>query len=104
MTALGMPQTDQNGNRYWYNSEGELHCELGPAIEYADGSRLWFLNGQLHRLDGPAVEWADGYRAWYLNDRQHREDGPAIEWEDGDREWWLNGKCLTFAEWQAICH
>jgi NADPH-dependent ferric siderophore reductase len=33
----------------------------------------WFLNGKLHREDGPAVEWADGSRSWWLNGEQVTE-------------------------------
>ena len=36
------------------------HREDGPAVEYADGSKEWYLNGKLHREDGPACEYADG--------------------------------------------
>ena len=28
------------------------------------------LNGKLHREDGPAVEWANGRKHWYLNGRE----------------------------------
>jgi hypothetical protein len=49
------------------------------------------VNGFRHRLDGPAVEWADGTKGWYVNGLRHRLDGPAIEWADGDKEWWVNG-------------
>jgi hypothetical protein len=73
---MSTPQTDEYGDRYWLNSEG-----------------------QLHREDGPAVECADGSRAWYLNDQLHREDGPALEWANGYREWWLKGEELTWADW-----
>jgi len=31
------------------------------------GTKRWFLKGKLHREDGPAGEWADGAKAWYLN-------------------------------------
>jgi hypothetical protein len=27
----------------------------------------WWLNDQLHREDGPAIEWADGTKSWWLN-------------------------------------
>ena len=27
----------------------------------------WTLNGKLHREDGPAFEWPNGDREWYLN-------------------------------------
>jgi hypothetical protein len=26
----------------------------------------WRLNGYLHREDGPAIEWANGEKEWYL--------------------------------------
>jgi hypothetical protein len=45
-----------------------------------------------HREDGPAIEWADGGKDWYINNKLHRIDGPAIEWSDGRKEWYLNGK------------
>ena len=58
----------------WRNSSGELHREDGPAIEYADGSKVWFFNGKRHREDGPAVERANGDKAWYLNGDKLTED------------------------------
>ena len=67
-----------NGSRQWYLN-GKLHREDGPAVEHADGTRKWYLNGKRHRDDFPAVERADGYRSWYLNGKRHRTDGPAIE-------------------------
>ena len=27
----------------------------------------WYLNGKCHRIDGPAVEFADGSKYWFLN-------------------------------------
>ena len=82
----------KNGIIEYRNAEGQLHREDGPAVEYVDGDKVWYLNGQLHREDGPAIEHADGYKVWYLNDKRHREDGPAIEHADGYKEWWLNNK------------
>ena len=26
------------------------------------------MNGKYHRTDGPAIEWADGTKDWFLND------------------------------------
>ena len=34
---------------------------------YPNGSKLWWLNEELHREDGPAIEWLDGTKEWYLN-------------------------------------
>ena len=39
---------------------GQYHRTDGPAIEYANGYKWWYIKGQLHRTDGPAIEWADG--------------------------------------------
>ena len=59
--------------------------------------------GQLHRDDGPAVEWANGSKMWYQNGIRHRTDGPAIEWADGRKEWWINGTQMTEDEFnQAV--
>ena len=33
----------------------------------AKGTKEWRLNGEFHREDGPAVERADGNKLWYLN-------------------------------------
>lgn len=39
----------------------------------------YLLNGITHREDGPAIEWADGSKIWFKNGLRHRDDGPAIE-------------------------
>ena len=44
-----------------------LHRTDGPACEYFDGDKAWYLNGAKHRLDGPAYEYASGEKSWYVN-------------------------------------
>jgi len=56
----------------YYNDKGELHRENGPAIEYNNGHKLFFINGLKHREDGPAVEW-NGRRIYYLNGKRYIE-------------------------------
>ena len=59
----------------------------------AEGNKVWSLpNGKLHREDGPAVELANGDKVWWVNGKRHREDGPAIEYADGTKSWNVNGK------------
>ena len=107
----------QDGYWQWQNSKGQRHRENGPAIEYPNGSKTWYLNGKLHREDGAAIERADGSKEWWVNGEwqrtewrneegqlhredgpavewgsRHREDGPAIEWPGGRKDWYLNGK------------
>ena len=62
----------------WYNEEGEVHRTDGPAVEYAVGSKYWYINGKLHRTDGPAIEWANG-----------------------NKQWWIDGEKLTQSEFEA---
>jgi hypothetical protein len=33
------------GDKHWYKN-GTLHREDGPAIEYREGARYWYLNGK----------------------------------------------------------
>ena len=56
--------------------------------------------GEYHREDGPAVEWINGYKSWYINGVRHREDGPAIEYSDDGKEWYLNGKEYSEDQYQ----
>jgi hypothetical protein len=89
------PIIDSGGNKRWQNEYGQLHREDGPAIEYADGGKSWWINGEVHRENGPAEDYVSGYRAWSIHGIEHREDGPAIEYGDGRKEWYLQGKQIT---------
>jgi hypothetical protein len=73
------------------NKQNEFHRLDGPAVEYTDGTKLWYVNGQFHRKDGPAIEFADGSVGWFLNGKYHRLDGPAVENVNGYKEWWIDG-------------
>jgi hypothetical protein len=70
--------------KVWVNSEWELHREDGPAIEYVDGSKEWWVNGKLHREDGPAIEYVDGSKEWWKKGRAYidgvRADKDHLEW------------------------
>jgi hypothetical protein len=70
--------------------DGKLHHTDGPAVEYSNGIKEWWVNGKRHREDGPAIENANGHKDWYLNGKLHREDGPAREYANGTKEWYLN--------------
>ena len=83
---------------YFKKGTDQLHRLDGPAIEYVDGTNIWYQNGKRHRLDGPAIEYADGDKIWYQNDKCHRLDGPAIEYANGSNEWFIEGKKYTEAQ------
>jgi hypothetical protein len=67
----------------------------------ADGDKIWRLPcGRWHREDGPAIEWKNGDKFWYLNDKLHRTDGPAVvrsNWRNNT--WWLNDRVFSFDAW-----
>jgi hypothetical protein len=56
----------------------------------------------LHREDGPASEYADGTKSWWLNGGRHREDGPAVVRINGTKSWWLHGKEVSEEEHKRL--
>jgi hypothetical protein len=68
--------------------------ELEDRIEYLNEK------GQYHREDGPAREFINGTKEWWINGKYHREDGPAVEWNDGAKGWCLNGNLYSEQQWQ----
>jgi hypothetical protein len=44
----------------------EIPINFTGIIDFVDGSIRWFKNGLLHRESGPAVEYFDGSKEWYL--------------------------------------
>ncbi len=56
------------------NESGRYHKTDGPAIEYTNGGKEWYINGKYHREDGPAVEFSNGSKLWYLNGINYTEE------------------------------
>ena len=76
---------------------------MAPQYIHIDfnGSKFYYKDKEMkvrHREDGPAIEWCDGTKSWWINGKLHREDGPAIEWCDGNKTWWINGVKLSEEE------
>lgn len=88
-----------NGDKEWRNEEGEFHREDGPAIENANGIKMWYKNGNRHREDGPAVEFVEGDKMWCLNGKLHRLDGPAYQDADGTVSWHIDGEGYLVADY-----
>ena len=65
-------KVDEFGTKRWYFND-KLHCEHGPAAEYANGTKEWYLDDKPHRTGGPAVESADGTKFWFLNGVEYTE-------------------------------
>ena len=80
-----------NGTKEWY-IEDQRHRLYGPAVERANGDKEWYNKGLRHRDDGPAVENVDGYKHWYFNGQLHRIKGPAVEYTNGYKAWYVKGQ------------
>jgi hypothetical protein len=93
------PRIDKDGTKRWYDSNGKLHRDDGPAVVYTNGHQSWYQHGQLHREDGPAIENASGDKSWYQHGLFHRDDGPAIIYASGRKLWYLTGSWVSFDEW-----
>lgn len=76
----------------WYNEQGKLHREDGPAEVFPNGTEKWYINGLLHREDGPACVYANGSLEYRIHGKLHREDGPALVYHDGAEYWYINGE------------
>jgi antitoxin component YwqK of YwqJK toxin-antitoxin module len=59
-------QVDDDGTKYWYHND-KLHREEWSSCGSSPiGTKKWYLNGNIHRTDGPAVEYADGTKMWFV--------------------------------------
>lgn len=55
------------GNLFWLNEKHEFHREDGPAIEWVNGNKEWYINGKPHREDGPVLEYSNGFKLWFYH-------------------------------------
>ncbi len=75
------------------------HMQTYKVTIDEDKTIIWYNEkDQIHRLDGPAVEWANGYKEWWVKGKLHRLDGPAVEGTNGYKSWWVKGKPMTEKE------
>ena len=99
---------DKKGTKRWRLPNGKYHREDGPAIEYEDGFKSWYINGKLHRKNRPAVD-SSNKKEYRIDGKLHREYGPAIiysqaiadQWYYGQTiHWYLNDKGFTEQEFK----
>ena len=69
-------------------------------IEVDIGRLQWWRNRPgtpllIHRVYGPAREWWNGTKCWFLNGKSHREGGPAIESRDGTLYYFVHGVLMS---------
>jgi len=99
--SIGPAIEYKNGDKeYWIH--GELHKLDGPAVICSNGYKEYWVNGVRHRLDGPAIESSLGYKEYRINDELHRLDGPAVIYPDGNVEYWVNNNKLAKEEFDRL--
>ncbi len=61
---------DESGNIRYFNEQHQYHREDGPAaIIYGD--KAWYINDILHRIDGPAIEYANGSKFYWIMGKEY---------------------------------
>ena len=45
----------------------EIPNDYTGIVQKTNNYKRWYLNGKLHRTDGPAVERANGDKVWWMN-------------------------------------
>lgn len=45
----------------------ETPLDFTGTVSTCLSNMAYYLNGELHREDGPAIEYPNGVRSWYLN-------------------------------------
>ena len=95
---------NEYGDKFYHKDRKmtKLHRLDGPAVEFADGSKSWYVDGKSHRLNGPAFEYSDGYKEWCIDGKRHRLDGPAVEYADGSKSWWVDDKRLSEEQFNTL--
>ena len=48
-------------------------CKIEVKV-HSNGIKYWYQNGQLHRVDGPAIEYSDGSKKWYIEGNELTEE------------------------------
>ena len=58
------------GARQYFNQDGLLHNENGPAIIDEVGSKAWIINGHYHREDCPAIMFKSGKNLYFYKGKR----------------------------------
>ena len=52
-------------------NESEIPKNFTGIIEFPNVYKMYLKEGKEHRENGPAVEWWDGHKEWYLESRRY---------------------------------
>lgn len=90
-----------NGHTTYYDEQGRLHRDDGPAIENALGMpwRQWWVHGKKHRdpIDGPALDF-ESAKLFCWNDTILFKDGQLMTQEEAILH--VHGE-VVLTDWKA---
>ena len=81
---------------------GEVVNEESQCKVFPDGTKEWYnINRKFHRIEGPAVEWSNGTKEWWVNGKflGNNDEGFWALWEKLTHEQRSNWKLLQWAPW-----
>jgi len=76
--------TIYSSNGITHLKNGKYHNEYGPALEFIQGAKYWYINGALHREDGPAIE-SGRNKWWYLHGKKYDGEFTNESWKSFQR-------------------
>ena len=70
-------------------------CRIDP-----NGEKRWYLNDKPHREDGPAIEWYNGIKQWFLNGNETHPEVLVDLWLEREVFSWYDetNETLNFGE------
>jgi len=92
-------EVDELGDKFYRNSKEELHRLDGPAVEYSNGSKFWYINENSHRNIDPSVEWSNEEKYWWFKGERHRIGGSCYSC---GKWWFIDGKKYSKQEYFDI--
>ena len=94
-----MKTVQEPSNFYWIYIEN--HPKFTGCVVDARGNRAYFLNGKRHREDGPAVEWPNGYKVYWLYGEEYSYEEWKKEVTKLNRNCKANNDIKTITQFQT---
>jgi len=64
-------KTKNHGVVSYFDENGKLHRESGPAYDDGKAHKAFYKHGEIHNLQGPAVFWPNGREEYWIEGVQY---------------------------------
>lgn len=75
-------QTDSEGNKFCRYKNGKLHCVNGPAVEFVDGGKEWWIKGKQfteQQFNNSGSKNNNGYKIQYVDEKDFKRNRNIIK-------------------------